>query len=143
MIQFKKLYLLAIGLRYCGGKNVTKIRIIFELFQKCGELSSTIVFSNFLTVLFLIPSFCIFTVRGRLKKHPELKEIRIDNPQIKQVCALEDVQQLVDNTKCKLFGDGQGSVNYTKFKGLFTLQEYLSYILSPKGIRVMLFKSSS
>ena len=139
----QKLYLLAIGLLYCGGKNVTKIKIIFDLFQQCGKLSSTVVFSNFLTVLFLIPSFCILTVRGRLKKHPELKEIRIDNPQLKQVCALEDVQQLVNNTKCKLFGDGQGSVNYSEFKGLFTIPDYLSYIFSPKGIRVMLFNSSN
>ena len=34
-------------------------------------------------------------------------------------------------------------INYSEFKGLFTIPDYLSYIFSPKGIRVMLFNSSN
>lgn len=131
-----KLHLLGLGLLYCSGSNVSKIKVIYDIF-KDGE---TLVSSDFLLSIFLIPSYCILSSRNKLK-YKELGEFSKDTmKKILDASEIKDSLNLVDVTNKTLFGPENTGIVYDKFKGLFGLDEGVGYLISPKGVRQALLK---
>ena len=62
-----KLHLLGIGLLYCSGSNVSKIKVIYDIFKEGETLVASDLLADFLLSVFLIPSYCILSSRNKLK----------------------------------------------------------------------------
>ena len=126
--RIKKYNILAFGVLFCNGKNISKIKNIFEIFKNKTtnnlEKNSN-EFNDFILTLCLIPAYCTIYSRNKLLDASELK----DSVNLcKIVC-----EKIFENE----------NVNYEKWENLFVDEENgIGFILSPKGIRNMLEKNN-
>ena len=143
--EFRKMHALAIGLLYCVGTNVSKIRILFDLFSDGGRLGKSSNLHEFLIALFLIPSYCMLYSRNKLSGREDLGEFPKETmKQLLDCCELKDSVNLVTVTEKMLFPIDGKSYSYEEFKALFELKTdaSLGWLISPKGIRHMLEKNN-
>lgn len=135
-----KLHLLGLGLLYCSGSNVSKIKVIYDLFKDGDTLISSDLLSDFLLSIFLIPSYCILSSRNKLK-YKELGDFSKETmKKILDASELKDSLNLVDVTNKTLFGTENTGIVYDRFKGLFALNDGVGYLISPKGVRQALLE---
>ena len=143
--EFRKMHALAIGLLYCVGTNVSKIRILFDLFSDGGRLGKSSNLHEFLIALFLIPSYCMLYSSNKLSGREDLGEFPKETmKQLLDCCELKDSVNLVTVTEKMLFPIDGKSYSYEEFKALFELKTdaSLGWLISPKGIRHMLEKNN-
>ena len=142
---FKKYHAIALGLLYCGGQNVFKIKTLFNLFAENGVLKKSEALENFLLALFLIPSYCMLAVRNKINKtNQEIEEFSKDTmKKLLDASELKDSEHLVGVTNNLLFPTDGKQYSYEEFKGLFTKGESsLGWLISAKGVRSMLEKNN-
>lgn len=140
---FKKSHAMAIGLIYCSGSNVSKVRFLFNLFQENDSLAPSEEFKDFLLSLFLIPSYSLLYSRNKLASQSEIGEFPKDKmKELLDCCELKDSVNLVEVACKEIFISEQG-IRYSQFKELFERKESsLGWILTAKGIRENLEKNN-
>ena len=135
-----KLHLLGIGLLYCSGSNVSKIKVIYDIFKEGETLVASDLLADFLLSVFLIPSYCILSSRNKLK-YKELGDFSKETMKtILDASELKDSLHLVDVTNKKLFGSDNTGIVYDKFKEMFAIDDGVGYLISPKGVRQALLE---
>lgn len=138
-----KTHLMALGILYCGGSNVSKAKFIFDIFKDNNVLQCTDDFKDFLLSLFLIPAYCMLYARNKLANRAEIGEFPKETmKQILDSCELKDSMNLVEVTVNRIFGQDSAGIGYEKFKDMFTLNDGIGYLLSPKGVRQTLLKNN-
>lgn len=142
---FKKSHAAALGLLYCSGQNVSKIKFLFDLFAVNGVLKISKELDDFLLGLFLIPAYCMLAVRSKIHKtNSEIEELPKDGmKQLLDACELKDSAHLVDVTNGILFPTPDKQYTYEQFKALFQKGDNsIGWLLSAKGVRSMLEKNN-
>lgn len=139
--RVKKCHLLALGLLYCTGSNVSKARIFFNLFKEGDKMTNSEELKDFLLALFLIPAYCMLFVRYKFAKNPEIGEFTKEEMQtVLNTCELKDSMHLVDVTIDTMFKGNESGIDYEKFKAKLQEDEKngLGYLFSAKGVRRLL-----
>lgn len=141
--SFKKSHAMAIGLIYCSGSNVSKVKFLFNLFQDNDQLTQSDAFKDFLLGLFLIPSYSLLFARNKLVSQPEIGEFPKERmKELLDCCELKDSVNLVEVICKEIFVSAQG-LRYSQFKELFERRENsLGWMISAKGIRENLEKNN-
>ena len=137
--RVKKCHLLALGLLYCTGSNISKARIFFNLFKEGDKMTNSEELKDFLLALFLIPAYCMLFVRYKFAKNPDIGEFTKDEMQtVLNTCELKDSMHLVDVTIQTMFPGNEG-IDYETFKAKLQEKENgLGYLFSAKGVRKLL-----
>lgn len=140
----KKYHIMAIGLLYCSGSNISKIRFLFDLFSESQKFSKSEALKSFLLGLYIIPAYCMIFARNKIgTKFSEIGEF--DKATLKgllDACELKDSIHLVDVTLESVFPFDQG-MNYEQFKHLFARkEESVGWLLTAKGVRALLEKNN-
>lgn len=139
-----KLNLVAIGILFCRGKNISKIKLFFELFKnENGVFIKSEKLNNYLISSFFIASYCLVSVRafidneekGLPKISNNLTQTLLDEKGLSQ----KNCEILLKYFNDKFFGDKEG-LNWDEFKQKFssdnTLEnESFGWIFSTSGIR--------
>ena len=138
--RIKKYHILCFGILYGAGLNISKIKLIFDLFKdENGKLKKSNDFEDFLLGLFLIPAYCILHARTRLGSlYNSIGEF--DTNKIKETlenCELKDSMNLTNVTLEKIFGPENKELSYEDWKNLF-YRHTIDYILSATGVRANL-----
>lgn len=139
--RVKKCHLLALGLLYCTGSNVSKARIFFNLFKEGDKMTNSDELKDFLLALFLIPAYCMLFVRYKFAKNPEIGEFTKEEMQtVLNTCELKDSMHLVDVTIDTMFKGNESGIDYETFKAKLQEDEKngLGYLFSAKGVRRLL-----
>lgn len=140
----KKYHIMAIGLLYCSGSNISKIRFLFELFNEEQKLVKSEALKKFLLALYLIPAYCMIFARNKVGgKFNEIGEFdKLTLKTLLDACELKDSIHLVDVTLESLFPIDQG-LNYEQFKSLFERKEdSVGWVINAKGVRSLLEKNN-
>ena len=147
--RIKKYNILAYGVLYCSGTNISKIKNIFEIFK--NKTSNNLEkdskeFNDFILSLCLIPAYCTIYSRNKLNDsyNNELGEFDTDLlKKILDASELKDSVNLYNIVINKIFENENNNINYEKWESLFVDEENgIGFILSPKGIRNMLEKNN-
>lgn len=140
----KKINILAIGLLFCGANNVSKVKLIFDLFKnEKDEFEKSELLDEFLLTMFLISSYCVVAARNKASSTNE-NISKLTNEQLKgalNASELKDSQGLVEIFNNKLFKDNnKESYKWDEFKNMFNDDKNKSFgwILSTQGIRCKL-----
>ncbi len=141
--RIKKYNILAFGVLFCNGKNISKIKNIFEIFKNKTtnnlEKNSN-EFNDFILTLCLIPAYCTIYSRNKLGNYTkELGQIQTDL--LKQILEKSELKDSVNLYKIiinKIF-ENKKEIDIYKWKNLFENKENgIGFILNPKGIRNMI-----
>ena len=141
--RIKKYHLIALGILYCSGRNVSKVRLIHDLFKENNNFTNSKELKDFLLALFLIPSYCTLSARNKIgKMNKEIGELGNEKMKlILDTCELKDSKNLVQVTEKKIFENS--NLNIENFKRLFSDKENgIGYLLTCKGIRNTLEKNN-
>ena len=138
--RIKKYHILCFGILYGAGLNISKIKLIFDLFKdENGKLKKTDNFEDFLLGLFIIPAYCILYTRKRLGSiYNSIGEF--DDSKVKETlenCELKDSMNLTNVTLEKIFGPENKELNYEEWKNLFA-RHSIDYMLTAPGVRANL-----
>ena len=138
--RIKKYHILCFGILYGAGLNISKIKLIFDLFKdENGKLKKSNDFEDFLLGLFIIPAYCILYTR--IKLGPRYSLIgEFDNSKVKETlenCELKDSMNLTNVTLEKIFGPENKELNYEEWKNLFA-RHSIDYMLTAPGVRANL-----
>ena len=138
--RIKKYHILCFGILYGAGLNISKIKLIFDLFKdENGKLKKSNDFEDFLLGLFIIPAYCILYTR--IKLGPRYSLIgEFDNSKVKETlenCELKDSMNLTNVTLEKIFGPENKELTYEEWKNLFA-RHSIDYMLSAPGVRANL-----
>ena len=142
--RIKKYNILAFGVLYCGGTNISKIKNIFEIFK--NKSSNNIEkdskeFNDFILSLSLIPAYCTIYSRNKLGNYTkELGEIQTDLlKKILDKSELKDSVNLYNIVINRIFPENKKEIDVYVWKSLFENKENgIGFILNPKGIRNMI-----
>ena len=142
--RIKKYNILAFGVLYCGGTNISKIKNIFEIFK--NKSSNNIEkdskeFNDFILSLCLIPAYCTIYSRNKLGNYTkELGEIQTDLlKKILDKSELKDSVNLYNIVINRIFPENKKEIDVYVWKSLFENKENgIGFILNPKGIRNMI-----
>ena len=142
--RIKKYNILAFGVLYCGGTNISKIKNIFEIFK--NKSSDNIEkdskeFNDFILSLCLIPAYCTIYSRNKLGNYTkELGEIQTDLlKKILDKSELKDSMNLYNIIINRIFPENKKEIDVYVWKSLFKNKENgIGFILNPKGIRNMI-----
>lgn len=136
----RKCHALALGLIYCGGKNVDKIQFLFNTFKDGDNtLNSSQDFRDFLKIMFLIPSYCVTYSRYKLgdKYANKIEKLSAkDLTYIVNAFEMKDIERLVSLLIDIIFPDNV----YLSIEGFyegFKTKDF-GWIFSPSGIRLYL-----
>ena len=141
--RIKKYNILAFGVLFCNGKNISKIKNIFEIFKNKTtnnlEKNSN-EFNDFILTLCLIPAYCTIYSRNKLGNYTkELGQIQTDL--LKQILEKSELKDSVNLYKIiinKIF-ENKKEIDIYQWKNLFENKENgIGFILNPKGIRNMI-----
>ena len=141
--RIKKYNILAFGVLFCNGTNISKIKNIFEIFKNKTtnnlEKNSN-EFNDFILTLCLIPAYCTIYSRNKLGNYTkELGQIQTDL--LKQILEKSELKDSVNLYKIiinKIF-ENKKEIDIYKWKNLFENKENgIGFILNPKGIRNMI-----
>ncbi len=145
--RIKKYNILAFGVLFCNGKNISKIKNIFEIFKNKTtnnlEKNSN-EFNDFILTLCLIPAYCTIYSRNKLNESYNNELGDFDTELIKKILDASELKDSVNLCKivCEKIFENE-NVNYEKWENLFVDEENgIGFILSPKGIRNMLEKNN-
>ena len=139
-----KLNLVAIGILFCRGKNISKIKLFFELFKnENGVFIKSEKLNNYLISSFFIASYCLVSVRafidneekGLPKISNNLTQTLLDEKGLSQ----KNCEILLKFFNDKFFGEKEG-LNWDEFKQKFSSDnarenESFGWIFSTSGIR--------
>ena len=142
--RIKKYNILAFGVLYCSGTNISKIKNIFEIFK--NKSSNNIEkdskeFNDFILSLCLIPAYCTIYSRNKLGNYTkELGEIQTDLlKKILDKSELKDSVNLYNIVINRIFPENKKEIDVYVWKSLFENKENgIGFILNPKGIRNMI-----
>jgi hypothetical protein len=142
--RIKKYNILAFGVLYCNGTNISKIKNIFEIFK--NKSSNNIEkdskeFNDFILSLCLIPAYCTIYSRNKLGNYTkELGEIQTDLlKKILDKSELKDSVNLYNIIINRMFPENKKEIDVYVWKSLFENKENgIGFILNPKGIRNMI-----
>lgn len=133
---------ITLGLLYCKGNNIDKIKFLFYLFSNCGNLKRSYDFDEFLLSLFLTGTYGILL--SRIKVGPKYDEIGELNFVLSQKYLdsfqLKNSENLVKVTNDIIFGKkGNLNYNFSDFQNKFSDDKNNSFgfLISSKGIRYM------
>jgi hypothetical protein len=145
--RIKKYNILAFGVLFCNGKNISKIKNIFEIFKNKTtnnlEKNSN-EFNDFIITLCLIPAYCTIYSRNKLNESYNNELGDFDTELLKKILDASELKDSVNLCKivCEKIFENE-NVNYEKWENLFVDEENgIGFILSPKGIRNMLEKNN-
>ena len=145
--RIKKYNILAFGVLFCSGTNISKIKNIFEIFKNKTtnnlEKNSN-EFNDFILSLCLIPAYCTIYSRNKLNDNYNNELGDFDTDLLKKIL---DASELKDSVNlCKIVIDkifDSENVGYEKWESLFNDEENgIGFILCPKGIRNLLEKNN-
>ena len=139
-----KLNLVAIGILFCRGKNISKIKLFFDLFKnENGVFIKSEKLNNYLIKFFFIASYCLVSVRafidneekGLPKISNNLTQTLLDEKGLSQ----KNCEILLKFFNDKFFGEKEG-LNWDEFKQKFSSDnaqenESFGWIFSTSGIR--------
>ena len=139
-----KLNLVAIGILFCRGKNISKIKLFFDLFKnENGVFIKSEKLNNYLISSFFIASYCLVSVRafidneekGLPKISNNLTQTLLDEKGLSQ----KNCEILLKYFNDKFFGEKEG-LNWDEFKQKFSSgnareNESFGWIFSTSGIR--------
>ena len=139
-----KLNLVAIGILFCRGKNISKIKLFFDLFKnENGVFIKSEKLNNYLISSFFIASYCLVSVRafidneekGLPKISNNLTQTLLDEKGLSQ----KNCEILLKFFNDKFFGEKEG-LNWDEFKQKFSSdnaqkKESFGWIFSTSGIR--------
>jgi hypothetical protein len=145
--RIKKYNILAFGVLFCNGKNISKIKNIFEIFKNKTtnnlEKNSN-EFNDFILSLCLIPAYCTIYSRNKLNDNYNNELGDFDTELLKKILDASELKDSVNLSKIvidKIF-DSE-NVSYEKWESLFNDEENgIGFILCPKGIRNLLEKNN-
>ncbi len=145
--RIKKYNILAFGVLFCSGTNISKIKNIFEIFKNKTtnnlEKNSN-EFNDFILTLCLIPAYCTIYSRNKLNESYNNELGDFDTELLKKILDASELKDSVNLCKivCEKIFENE-NVNYEKWENLFVDEENgIGFILSPKGIRNMLEKNN-
>ena len=138
-----KLNLVAIGILFCRGKNISKIKLFFDLFKnENGVFIKSEKLNNYLISSFFIASYCLVSVRafidneekGLPKISNNLTQTLLDEKGLSQ----KNCEILLKYFNDKFFGEKEG-LNWDEFKQKFSSDnarenESFGWIFSTSGI---------
>lgn len=136
----RKCHALALGLIYCGGKNVDKIQFLFETFKDGDNtLNSSQDFREFLKIMFLLPSYCVTYSRYKLgdKYANKIEKLSVkDLTYIVNAFEMKDIERLVSLLIDEIFPDNI----YLSLEGFYEgfKTKDIGWIFSRSGIRLYL-----
>ena len=142
--RIKKYNILAFGVLYCGGTNISKIKNIFEIFKNISSNNiekDSKEFNDFILSLCLIPAYCTIYSRNKLGNYTkELGEIQTDLlKKILDKSELKDSVNLYNIVINRIFPENKKEIDVYVWKSLFENKENgIGFILNPKGIRNMI-----
>ena len=139
-----KLNLVAIGILFCRGKKISKIKLFFDLFKnENGVFIKSEKLNNYLISSFFIASYCLVSVRafidneekGLPKISNNLTQTLLDEKGLSQ----KNCEILLKYFNDKFFGEKEG-LNWDEFKQKFSSDnkqenESFGWIFSTSGIR--------
>lgn len=135
--RVKKFHLMALGILYSSGSNVSKIKFIFDSFKENNRLVCSDDFKDFLLALCLIPAYCMLFARNKLGKNEIIGELQKETmKEILNTCELKDSLNLVEVSCKKIFSGAETGLGYDSFKYRFSDKDNgIGYLLTPKGVR--------
>jgi len=139
-----KLNLVALGILFCRGKNISKIKLFFDLFKNDNEIFiKSEKLDNYLITSFFIASYCLVSVRafidneekGLPKIDNKLTRILLNDKGLSQ----NNCENLLKYFNNKFFEEKEG-LNWDEFKQKFNdddnqENECFGWIFSTSGIR--------
>lgn len=133
---------ITLGLLYCKGNNIDKIKFLFYLFSNCGNLKKSYDFDEFLLSLFLTGTYGILLSRIKVgPKYDELGELNfVLSQKYLDSFQLKNSENLVKVTNDLIFGKkGNLNYNFSDFQNKFSDDKNNSFgfLISSKGIRYM------
>ena len=134
--RIKKQNLIPLSILYCSSNNVSKVKLIFDLFKNENELfCKSNELNEFLLCSFLISSYCAVSARKSVSDtNSSIPKLNIEEiRKMIETSELKDSENLV-----KIFNDhffDKEGFNWVEFKDKFDKQDGFGWILSSKGIR--------
>jgi hypothetical protein len=139
-----KLNLVAIGILFCRGKNISKIKLFFDLFKnENGVFIKSEKLNNYLISSFFIASYCLVSVRAFIdneeKGLPKISNNLTQTLLDKKGLSQKNCEILLKYFNDKFFGEKEG-LNWDEFKQKFSSDnkqenESFGWIFSTSGIR--------
>lgn len=140
-----KLNLVAIGILFCRGKNISKIKLFFDLFKNDNEkFEKSDKLENYLMTSFFIASYCLVSVRAFIDNEEKgLKKIDNKTTQIllnDKGLSQKNCENLLKYFNEKFFGENKEGLNWEEFKTKFISDnnlenECFGWLFSTSGIR--------
>ena len=135
--RIKKRNLIPLGILFCSSNNVSKIKLIFDLFKNENGLfcKSNESFDEFLLSCFLTSSYCLISARKSISdSNSSVPKLSIDEIQkMVETSELKDSENLVKVFNSQFFDKDE--FNWEEFKSKFESKEGFGWILSSKGVR--------
>ena len=142
-----KLNLVTVGILFCRGKNISKLKLFFDLFKNEKEMFiKSEKLDNYLISSFFIASYCLVSVRAFIDNE-EKGLPRIDN-KLTQILlndkglSQKNCENLLKYFNEKFFGENKEGLNWDEFKQKFSGnnnqemgKECFGWIFSTTGIR--------
>jgi hypothetical protein len=137
---FTKGIAITFGILYCSGQNVSKIKVLYDLFSENGKFGKSDKWNRFVLGLFLLPSYAMLSARNKLASYEEVGEFPKDVlKKLFDTNELKDCVNLVTVLNKQLFGEDNRTYTYDRFKALFQKgDKTIGWMLTPKGIRKFL-----
>lgn len=138
--------LVALGILFCRGQNISKLKLFFELFKdENGNFVKSENLDNYLMSLFFISGYCLLSVRMFINI-PKQNLAKIDNNLAQQILngngfTQKNAENLLNYFNTKFFN--KESFTWDEFKKKFNdSKNSFSWIFSSKGIRSKLESKS-
>jgi hypothetical protein len=138
--KISKRNIVGLGLLFCRGQNISKVKLFFDLFKDENErFGKSDILDNYLISLFIISSYCLLSIRMTInnpgKELPKIENNLAYNLLNSNGLAQKNCENLLKYFNDKFFE----KENYTwdEFKKKFSenKNESFSWIFSTKGIR--------
>jgi len=139
-----KLNLVAIGILFCRGKNISKIKLLFDLFKDDkGLFIKSEKLNNYIISSFFVASYCLVSVRAFIdndeKGLPKINNILTQTLLNDKGLSQKNCENLLKYFNDKFFGGKEG-LNWDEFKKKFSgditgEKESFGWIFSTSGIR--------
>ena len=138
--RIKKRHLIPLGVLYCAGNVVSKIKLIFDLFKnEIGLFTKSDELDDYLLSSFIISSYCVVSARKKIAtSYPNIFS-KLSNENIinmVQVSELKDSQNLVNVFNNSFFN--KEVFTWEEYRNKFEDKNGFQWILSPRGIRAKL-----
>ena len=138
--------LVALGILFCRGQNISKLKLFFEIFKdENGNFVKSENLDNYLMSLFFISGYCLLSVRMFINS-PKQNLSKIDNNLAQQILngnglTQKNAENLLNYFNTKFFN--KESFTWDEFKKKFNdSKNSFSWIFSSKGIRSKLENKS-